>query len=191
MKKRNSPKAAPAAQKKPRAKSAKGKANEKPTSVAKAATSSASGPGIVGIGASAGGLEAFGRLLSHLAPHTGLAYVLVQHLAREHESLLPQLLGRATTIPVVQASDGIHMEADHAYVIPPNTTMTVTDGRLHLVRRPQGRGAGVPPVRSEPHLTGVVAARKLDGAGSSASSGPGRRTRRPPGSRIAHCRTPQ
>src|SRR4029079_10019121 len=101
-------------------------------------------PHIVGIGASAGVLEAFTRLLGGLAPDTRLADVLVQHLSREHESLLPELLGRATTIPVAQAEDGTQIQADHAYVIPPNVTMTVNDSRLHLVQRPHGRGLDTP-----------------------------------------------
>jgi len=143
MKKRSSRKTAPAARKKA-VKSAEREATEKPTGRTELRKSSQGGPAIVGIGASAGGLEAFMRLLSNLAPDTGLAYVVVQHLPREHDSLLPELLGRSTTIPVVQAGDGMRIEADHAYVIPPDTTMTVIDGSLHLVRRPQGRGVHLP-----------------------------------------------
>ena len=85
---------------------------------------------VVGVGASAGGLDAFTRLIHHLPSNTGMAYVLVQHLDPEHESLLPELLGRAGAIPVVQAVDGVRIEADRAYVIAPNTTMTVTDGAV-------------------------------------------------------------
>ncbi|HWW86318.1 MAG TPA: chemotaxis protein CheB, partial [Vicinamibacterales bacterium] len=99
---------------------------------------------IVGIGASAGGLDAFLRLLHHLPSGTGLAYVFVQHLDPTHESLLPELLGRASALPVVQAVDGVRIEADHAYVIPPNTTMTVTDGHLRLVARKKGPGPHLP-----------------------------------------------
>ena len=93
MKKR---KKAPAARKKA-VKSAERETTEKPMGQTEPRKSSVGGPGVVGIGASAGGLEAFMRLLSNLAPDTGLAYVLVQHLSREHDSLLPELLeiGRA------------------------------------------------------------------------------------------------
>lgn len=90
-------------------------------------------PPIVGIGASAGGLEPFVRLVSHLDKDSGLAYVLVQHLDPTHESMLSQILGRAGTIPVLDAVDGVRIEANHAYVIPPNASMTVTDGHLRVV----------------------------------------------------------
>jgi two-component system CheB/CheR fusion protein len=97
-------------------------------------------PPMVGIGASAGGLDAFKRVVENLPPDTGLAYLFVQHLDPLHDSALPEILGRAAHVPVVAAEDGIRVEADHAYVIPPNKTMTVTDGHLHLVpRRKDGR----------------------------------------------------
>lgn len=70
-------------------------------------------PTVVGVGASAGGLDAFTRLLHGLSPDAGLVYVLVQHLAPDHESFLPELLGRATKIPVVQAVDGMRVEPAH------------------------------------------------------------------------------
>lgn len=95
---------------------------------------------IVGIGASAGGLDAFTRLLRELPSDTGLAYVIVQHLSPDHESMLPELLGRAARIPITQAVDGLAVERDHAYVIPPNTTMRLADGHLTLATRPAGGG---------------------------------------------------
>lgn len=98
-------------------------------------------PPIVGIGASAGGLESFVRLMSHLAKDNGLAYVLVQHLDPTHESMLSEILGRAGSIPVTDAVDGVRLEADHAYVIPPNASMTVTDGHLRVVPAGRPRGA--------------------------------------------------
>ena len=98
-------------------------------------TAETTSPTIVGIGASAGGLEAFSRLVGDLPVNTGLAYVLVQHLDPRHESLLPELLGRATAVTVAQAADGMQIKADHAYVIPPNVTMTVAEGHLRLVQR--------------------------------------------------------
>ena len=90
---------------------------------------------VVGIGASAGGLEAFTQLLSHLPADTGMAYVLVQHLAPAHESMLAELLGRQAVIPVTQVTDGMRVEPDHVYVIPPNTSMRLADGQLHLTPR--------------------------------------------------------
>ena len=97
-------------------------------------------PPIVGIGASAGGLEAFVQLVGHLTKGNGLAYVLVQHLDPAHESVLPEILARAGSIPVVSATDGVRLEADHAYVIPPNAKMTVTDGHLRVIKAEKRRG---------------------------------------------------
>src|SRR5262245_54206683 len=94
------------------------------------------GPTIVGIGASAGGLEAFSQLLEALPDGAGLALVLVQHLAPQHESALPALLGGKTRLPVQQVTDGMRVAADHVYVIPPNVQMEISDGVLHLAPRP-------------------------------------------------------
>jgi two-component system CheB/CheR fusion protein len=80
---------------------------------------------IVGIGASAGGLEAFRQLLEHLPVETGLGFVLVQHLDPTHESILAELLSRVTSIPVSEVTDGTLVQPDHVYVIPPNTNMTI------------------------------------------------------------------
>jgi len=87
---------------------------------------------IVGIGASAGGLDAFSQLLSHLPIDTGMGFVLVQHLSPGQESLLSELLGRTTRMPVVTAEDGMVVEANHVYVIPPNAQMTIAQGQLRL-----------------------------------------------------------
>jgi len=75
---------------------------------------------VVGIGASAGGLEAFKLLLKHLHPDTGFAVVLIQHLDPTHHSSLSDILGRATEMPVREAADGMPAEPNHVYVIPPN-----------------------------------------------------------------------
>ncbi|HET7583441.1 MAG TPA: chemotaxis protein CheB [Gemmatimonadaceae bacterium] len=99
---------------------------------------------VVGIGASAGGLEAFTQVLAHLPAETGMAYVLVQHLAPAHESVLAKLLQRQAAIPVTQVSDGLRVAADHVYVIPPNTSMTLADGRLHLTPREHARHPPMP-----------------------------------------------
>lgn len=90
---------------------------------------------IVGIGASAGGLEAFTELLSALPVTTGMAFVLVQHLDPAHPSLLTSLLSRTTTMPVQEVKDGVRVEPNHVYVIPPNTSMTLADGALRLSPR--------------------------------------------------------
>jgi two-component system CheB/CheR fusion protein len=97
------------------------------------------GPTVVGIGASAGGLEAFSQVLEGLPEDSGLALVLVQHLAPQHESALPALLGGKTRLPVQQVTDGMRVEAGHVYVIPPNVQMEISDGVLHLAPRPGDR----------------------------------------------------
>ncbi|HEV2961767.1 MAG TPA: chemotaxis protein CheB [Candidatus Angelobacter sp.] len=93
---------------------------------------------IVGVGASAGGLEAFIELLKALHPKLGMAFVLVPHLDPTHESAMKELLGRATRMPVLQVEHGMRTEPDHVYVIPPGREMTIKAGVLQLVaRRPQ------------------------------------------------------
>jgi two-component system CheB/CheR fusion protein len=90
---------------------------------------------IVGIGASAGGLEAFTQLLGQLPRKTNMAFVLVQHLAPNYKSALTELLSRATKIPVTEVKDGMVVEPDHVYVIPPNVYMGIQAGRLYLKPR--------------------------------------------------------
>src|SRR5438270_6506881 len=87
---------------------------------------------VVGIGASAGGFEAFNQLLQHLPARTGMAFVLVQHLDPTHASSLGDLLGKASRMPVRQVTEGTVVEVDHVYVIPPNTTLVLEHGVLHL-----------------------------------------------------------
>jgi two-component system CheB/CheR fusion protein len=94
---------------------------------------------VVGIGASAGGLEAFTELLKHLPLDTGLAFVLVQHLDPQHESALTQLLARATSLPVREVTNNLRVEANNVYIIPPNTTMSMARGVLKLRPRQQSR----------------------------------------------------
>jgi two-component system CheB/CheR fusion protein len=89
-------------------------------------------PLIVGIGASAGGLEAFRTFFTHMPADTGMAFVLVQHLAPDHKSMLVDLLGASTKMSVVEASDGLEIQANRVFVIPPNATLTVQAGRLRL-----------------------------------------------------------
>jgi two-component system CheB/CheR fusion protein len=99
---------------------------------------------IVAIGASAGGLEAISELLVALPPETGMAFVLIQHLDPAHESLLPELLAKKTSMPVVQVRDDLNIEAGHLYVIPPNATLTIAQQRFRLTRRPSGAGLHLP-----------------------------------------------
>src|SRR6185312_9102555 len=99
---------------------------------------------IVGIGASAGGLEAVSELLAALPSQCGMAFVLVQHLDPDHESLLTELLAKKTAMPVAQAQEGVVVERDHVYVIPPNTTLTLRDQHLHLAVRPSAPARHMP-----------------------------------------------
>jgi two-component system CheB/CheR fusion protein len=89
-------------------------------------------PLIVGIGASAGGLEAFRTFFTHMPADTGMAFVLVQHLAPDHKSMLVDLLSASTKMPVIEAADGLEIQANRVFVIPPNATLTVKAGRLRL-----------------------------------------------------------
>ena len=94
---------------------------------------------IVGIGASAGGLEAVRQLLQALPVGTGLGFVIIQHLAPDHASNLAEILSRATTMPVCEVRDEREVEADHVYVIPPGRDMIIAASKLQLL--PQDRYA--------------------------------------------------
>ncbi|MBB4288721.1 two-component system CheB/CheR fusion protein [Rhizobium leguminosarum] len=89
-------------------------------------------PLIVGIGASAGGLEAFKAFFSHMPSDSGMAFVLVQHLAPDHRSMLSELLGKTTSMLVTEAVDGMTVIANQVFVIPPNATLTIESGVLRL-----------------------------------------------------------
>jgi two-component system CheB/CheR fusion protein len=99
---------------------------------------------IVGIGCSAGGLEALGVLLSGAPPDSGMAFIVVQHLDPEHPSNLPELLQRDTPMPVVEASDGMLVRPDCVYVIPPNKDLSLLHGALHLLDPTEKRGLRLP-----------------------------------------------
>jgi len=97
---------------------------------------------IVGVGASAGGLEAFTQFLKHLPSDTGMGFVLVQHLDPVHESALTEILSRATAMLVHEVTNNLRVEPNHVYVIPPNTAMEISQGVLKLrPRDQQARGA--------------------------------------------------
>lgn len=90
---------------------------------------------IVAIGASAGGLEAFTELVHALPADTGMAFVLVQHLDPTHHSMLTELLGKTTSMPVTEVKNGMKVEANRVYVIPPNCMMTIENRMLKLTPR--------------------------------------------------------
>lgn len=99
---------------------------------------------IVGVGASAGGLEAFSELLASVAPDAGLTLVLVQHLSPSHDSTLTGLLAAHSKLPVTEVTNGMEVERNHVYVIPPNTDMVLSGGALQLSPRAPGHKAHMP-----------------------------------------------
>jgi two-component system CheB/CheR fusion protein len=130
---------------------------------------------IVGVGASAGGLEAFTLLLKNIPPHTGMAFVLVQHLAPAKESILTDLLSKATSLPVREVTEGMAIEPDHVYVIPPNAFMTIFHGVLRLSPRAESPAQHMPidsffrslAEDQGQHAVGII----LSGTGSDGSLG--------------------
>ncbi len=109
-----------------------------------AAAISASDFPIVGIGASAGGLEALEQFLSHVPPASGLAHVVVQHLDPNHKGIMVELLQRATILPVREVTDRLTVEPNHVYVIPPNRDLSILHGVLHLLEPEAPRGLRLP-----------------------------------------------
>jgi two-component system CheB/CheR fusion protein len=99
---------------------------------------------VVGIGASAGGLDACTKLVAAIQPGGGLAFVLVQHLDPNHPSMMAELLAGRTALTVRDAEDGLRLAADHLYVIPPGTILSVANGALHLSPRRAKQGARLP-----------------------------------------------
>ena len=95
---------------------------------------------VVAVGASAGGLAAFTELLKALPAKSGMAFVLIQHLEPKHESALTALLSKTTSMPVVEVSDGMAVEPNCVYVIPPNKNMTIRAGTLRLAPRTDSSG---------------------------------------------------
>jgi two-component system CheB/CheR fusion protein len=100
--------------------------------------------GIVGLGASAGGLEPLGRLLANVPAGSGLAFVVVQHLDPTQKAMLTELLQRKTAMPVREATSAMLIEPDVVYVIPPNSELTVANGALHVSQPTQPRGLRLP-----------------------------------------------
>ena len=127
---------------------------------------------IVGIGASAGGLEAFEKFLGHMPPDSGMAYVMVPHLDARHRSAMTELLQRYTKMQVVEIADGMKAEPNRVHVIPPDGTLTIERGTLR-VARPRGQGNTIDTfLRSlaedqEEHAIGVI----LSGSGSDGALG--------------------
>lgn len=130
---------------------------------------------VVGIGCSAGGLEALEQFLTHVPDRCGMAFVVVQHLDPGHASALTELLQRTTSMPVVEATEGMLVEPDRVHVIPPNCDLSMLHGKLHLLEPIAPRGLRLPidffmrtlaDDRNE-HTVGVV----LSGMGSDGALG--------------------
>jgi len=98
----------------------------------------------VGIGASAGGLEAIESLFDSMAPDTGLAFVLVQHLSPDYKSLMAELLSKRTAMPVRRAEDGMVVEANSVYLIPPQKNLRIFHGKLLLSPQDHSQGLNLP-----------------------------------------------
>ena len=91
---------------------------------------------VVGVGSSAGGLEALTELLERLPPDPAMAFVVIQHLDPRHESVLPELLSGKTGMRVVAVHEAVRLQANHIYVISPNTVLRIENGRLVPEKRP-------------------------------------------------------
>ncbi len=99
---------------------------------------------IVGIGASAGGLEALEVFLRNVPVKSGMAFAIVQHLDPTRKGIMAELLQRSTPMPVVQIRDRMKVEPDHVYVIPPNRDLSILHGILHLLEPTTPRGLRLP-----------------------------------------------
>lgn len=99
---------------------------------------------VVGIGASAGGLEALQALFSNLPPDSGFAFIVVTHQLPDHASLLPELLHHYTTMPVMSAEDGMALKANHVFVCPPGRNLALLNQRLRLIEPGQYNSANLP-----------------------------------------------
>ena len=166
-------------------KKAVGKSPKKPASRKKAggaleaklpaAPEIAPGFPIVGIGASAGGLETLETFFKAMPADTGIGFVLVVHLDPTHISLLPELLQKHTRMPVCQIEDGMAVEPNHLYVIPPNKKLTILHGTLQLMELSQPRGRNLPidsffrslAKDQERHAIGII----LSGTGTDGTLG--------------------
>src|ERR1700730_606857 len=99
---------------------------------------------VVGVGASAGGLEAFKRLIKAIPENSGMAYILVQHLEPSHESILPDILQKVTSIPIHEITNNVRVEPNMIYIIPSNKLLTANDGVLQLKPRPPKNEKNMP-----------------------------------------------
>ncbi|MCE9613445.1 MAG: PAS domain-containing protein [Lentisphaerae bacterium] len=159
----------------------KGTSTRGPRPPTTAAPTEAAGPRpgaafpIVGIGASAGGLEALEQFLGNIPPHSGMAFVIIQHLDPTRKGLMPELLQRTTGMKIIQVKDRTRVQPDSVYVIPPNKDMSILHGMLHLLEPAAPRGLRLPidfflrslALDQQEHSIGVI----LSGMGSDGTLG--------------------
>lgn len=130
---------------------------------------------IVGIGASAGGLEALEQFFEHTPEQSGMGFVVVQHLSPDFKSLMDELLRRRTRIPIVRVEDGIEVRPNHIYLMPPRKEMVLSGGRLYLAEKDPNHGLALPIdhfLRSLAHDAGIRSVGViLSGTGSDGSRG--------------------
>jgi two-component system CheB/CheR fusion protein len=133
------------------------------------------GPFVVGVGASAGGLESLERFFRAVSPRSGIAYIIVQHLSPDHKSLMEELFTRFTPIPVREARHGERVEPDHIYLLPPGKEIEIADGCLSVTDRPAERYLSFPIDRFLASLAADCGPRAvaviLSGSGSDGSRG--------------------
>jgi len=98
----------------------------------------------VGIGASAGGLDALEKFLSNITEKSGMAFIIVQHMDPTHKSGLVNILSRYTKLKVQEVEDGVKVIEDHVYIIPPNKDMGILDGKLQLMEPLEPHGLRMP-----------------------------------------------
>ena len=130
---------------------------------------------IIGIGASAGGLEALEQFFGNVPTDSGMTYVVIQHLDPSHVGIMPELLQRTTTLKVLQATDYLQVKQNHVYVIPPNKSMSILNGFLHLFDPIETRGLRLPidfffrslAADQQENSIGII----LSGMGSDGSTG--------------------
>lgn len=130
---------------------------------------------IVGVGASAGGLEALGKLFAEMPVNSGLSFVVVQHLSPDYKSFMVELLSKKTSIPVSRAEDQLEVAPNHIYLIPPKKNLKIFRGRLQLVEPDLSRGFNLPidvffrslAEERQHHAIGIV----LSGTGSDGTMG--------------------
>ncbi len=129
----------------------------------------------VGIGASAGGLEALEQFFSNMPADSGMAFIVIQHLSPDYKSMMVELLSRHTKMQVIRSEDGMQVKANRVYLIPPKQNMTIFHGKLYLTPQDHHRGLNLPidiflrslAIDQEKHAIGVI----LSGTGSDGTLG--------------------